>query len=97
MQLLAFPRGRSAARMGAGGERLHSVEGRGSWTLVVRGARRRSYQLQAGLTALRASLRPRAVLLDGRPLPAGAWEYDASARTLRVRFQTVRGRLHVSG
>jgi hypothetical protein len=97
MDLLAFPRGRSSARMGPGRERLRSREGRAGWTLRVLGTRARSYRLQASLAGLRRPLEPRSVSLGGRPLPAQSWSYDRGARVLRVRFRCRAGTLRVTG
>ena len=46
--LLAFPRGRSSARLEDGGE-LRSDEGRGRWKLAIRSKRRVRWALQASL------------------------------------------------
>jgi alpha-glucosidase (family GH31 glycosyl hydrolase) len=89
LHLLAFPRGRSGARMGAGRERLRSVEGRRAWTLAIRGTRARRYLVQASLRTLRRPFAPRVVLLGRRPLSRGAWSYDRATGVLRV---AVRGR-----
>jgi alpha-glucosidase (family GH31 glycosyl hydrolase) len=96
MTLLAFPRGTTASEMNRR-ERLRSRERRGSWTLRIDGARRRTYSLQASLATLRRPLRPCRVTLDGRPLRRRAWRWDATRRVLRVRFATRRGALRVEG
>ncbi len=75
MRLLAFPRGRTTARMGAR-ERLSSTEGRRVWRLGVRGTRKRRYSLQASLRTLRRPFAPVSVSLNGRVLPRRAWRYD---------------------
>ncbi len=97
MQLLAFPRGRSASRMGPRRELLRSVEGADRWSLQIRGKRARRYSLQATLGSLRRPFAPRSVLLGGRPLARGAWSYDARTRTLRVSFRCRSSTLTVSG
>ena len=96
MRLLAFPRGRSAARFFES-ERLRSRELRDGWRLTIDGRRRREYRLQASLSALRHDLVPCEVALDGRALPARRWSYAAGRKTLRVRFSTRDGVLSVSG
>ena len=91
LDVLAFPRGRSAPRVGSTG-RLRSRELRGRWELAVEAARRRAFTLRAGLTALRRPFRPRSVRLDGRRLP---FRYDSGTRVLTVTFAARRGRLVV--
>ena len=86
MQLLAFPRGRWTGGMGAAGERLGSRESTRGWTLAVRGKRRRTYRLQAALSALRTPFTPRALTLDGRRLARSSWSYDRRRGTLRASF-----------
>ena len=82
LELLAFPRGASSARF-LDGERLASSEGRGRWTLRVRGTRSRTYRLQASLRALRRPFTP------CRVRGARSWRYDARTGVLRA---TLRGR-----
>jgi alpha-glucosidase (family GH31 glycosyl hydrolase) len=90
MTLLAFPRGRSRAAIGAG-EGVRSAERRGAWELRVRGARTRTYRLEAALATLRAPFAPCAVRLDGRALPRGAWSYDPGRAVLVASFRTRAG------
>jgi alpha-glucosidase (family GH31 glycosyl hydrolase) len=97
MQLLAFPRGRSLARMGPRGETLRSLEGEGRWTLRVRGKRARRYRLQASLGTLRRPFVPRVVRLDGRPLARRDWSYDRRRATLTVSFDARARTLSVVG
>jgi len=88
LRLLAFPRGRSTARVGR--QKLVSTESRGRWILRIdRGARRR-YDLQASLATLKRPRHICRVTLDGRPLKRKEWSYDARRRLLRARF-TARG------
>ena len=94
--VLAFPRGRSRARFGAGGV-LRSREGRGSWTLGFRATRRRSVRLEASLSALRRPFTPRRVRLDGRTLPRAAWGWSPREQVLRVSLGVRRGTLRVTG
>ncbi len=96
MRLLAFPRGRTSARMGAR-ERLTSAEGRRVWRLGLRGARKRRYSLQASLRTLRRPFTPVAVSLNGRTLPRRAWRYDRRAGVLRIGFSVRSGNLRVRG
>jgi hypothetical protein len=89
LRLIAFPRGRSRASIGAG-ESVRSSETARGWRLVVRGKRARRYVLQASLTTLKRRLRPRAVTLDGRPL-----KFYVRGGALRVSFRTRSGTLLV--
>ena len=95
MQLLAFPRGVSRARMGAT-DRISSRESRGSWRLRIVARTRRTYSLQASLTTLARPFRPCTVRLGGRALPRRAWSYAARTGVLRARFTTRSGVLTVS-
>jgi alpha-glucosidase (family GH31 glycosyl hydrolase) len=94
IELLAFPRGRSRARMFRR-DQLVSRERRGRWTLSVRGTRRRSYRLQASLATLRHPFRPCAVTIAGRPLPRRAWTFNRRTRAFKARFGTRRATLAV--
>jgi alpha-glucosidase (family GH31 glycosyl hydrolase) len=92
--LLAFPRGSSTATMFSVRETLRSREERaGGWELVVRGRRRRSYELQASLRTLVRPFTPCAVEWAGQPL--AAWSYDPPTGVLRTEFTGKRGRLVV--
>ena len=91
LTLLAFPRGRRTAPMFER-ERLRSVEGRRSWALAIRGARRRAYSLEASLRTLRRPFRPRRVTFAGRRVP---FRYDRRTGVLRARFSARRGTLVV--
>jgi alpha-glucosidase len=97
LAVLAFPRDTSEARLFAGRERLASAERAGGWELAVKGARPRTYALQASLATLRAPLVPCAVEWRGRPLSAEAWTYDAGTAVLRAQFAGRKGRLVVRG
>jgi hypothetical protein len=93
MELLAFPRGRSGAAMGARRERLRSAEGDHAWRLAIRGKRARLYRLQASLATLRRPFSPRSLTVAGRPLRS--WDYDRRTRVLRVSFRVRNGTLVV--
>ena len=97
LRLLAFPRGRTSAALGAAGDRAVSAERRDRWTLTIQGTRRRSYRLQAGLGALRHALTPCRVALDGRTLPRGRWTYDHASRVLRLTATLRSGTIDVRG
>jgi alpha-glucosidase (family GH31 glycosyl hydrolase) len=93
MELLAFPRGQSAAAMGARPERLRSAEGDRAWRLTIRGKRARLYRLQASLATLRRPFAPHSLTVAGRPLPS--WSYDRRTRVLRASFRLRNGTLVV--
>ena len=93
--LLAFPRGRSAARLEHGGG-LRSREESGRWKLGIRAERRTRWALQASLGTLRRPFTPCSLRLDGRRLPASAWSHNAATRVLRARFTTRAGELVAS-
>jgi alpha-glucosidase (family GH31 glycosyl hydrolase) len=80
LRLLAFPRGRS--RAAAGGVR--SVEGRGTWRLVVRGRHARRFSLEASLATLKRPFRPCSVRLRGRPI---RFSYSRRTHVLRTDFR----------
>ena len=92
MRLLAWPRGRSRAAIGAR-ERVRSRETRRGWVLGVRGRIKRRYSVEASLTALRRPFRPCAVRLRGRRLPRSAWSYRRRSQVLRVTFRARTARL----
>ena len=94
LRLLAFPRGASRARFGSDG-RLRSREGRWAWTLRVTSRRTHRIRLTASLATLARPFVPAAVLVDGRPLPRGAWSYNRRARTLTASFRARRATLAV--
>jgi alpha-glucosidase (family GH31 glycosyl hydrolase) len=93
MELLAFPRGRSAAGMGARRERLASAEGDHVWRLAIRGKRVRLYRLQASLATLRRPFAPHSLTVAGRTLRS--WSYDRRTRVLRASFRVRNGTLVV--
>jgi alpha-glucosidase (family GH31 glycosyl hydrolase) len=88
--LLAFPRGRSAARLEDGGE-TRSRERRGEWTLSLRSRRRTRWTIEASLQTLRNPFRPCSVEAEGGRL--ARWRFNRRAGVLRVTFTTHRGRI----
>jgi hypothetical protein len=94
LELLAFPRGRSAARLYEN-ERLLSSERRGGWRLEIRGEVRRRWRIDASLATLRDPFRPRCVKLNGRRLPGGRWSYSKRERRLHVNVRATRARIDV--
>jgi alpha-glucosidase (family GH31 glycosyl hydrolase) len=96
LRLLAFPRGRSSARM-FGGERLRSIETAAGWRLAIRGDTRRQYRLQASLAALEDRFRPCRLEVDGRELAPRRWSYDRRTRVLNAEFGGRTPKLEVIG
>jgi alpha-glucosidase (family GH31 glycosyl hydrolase) len=92
--VLAFPRGRSAARLDGGGV-LSAREGERSWTLSVRSRRVRRWTLQASLATLRRPFRPCEVSAARGRL--GGWRFDRRTRVLRATLLGRRARLQVRG
>ena len=90
--LVAFPRGRSRARLEDGG-RLTSREAAGRWELSIRSSARRRWDIQASLTTLRRPFRPCSVSVRGGRL--ARWRYDTASGVLRATVGTRRGRLTV--
>jgi hypothetical protein len=88
--LLAFPRGRSGARLEDGGS-LASRERRGEWRLTIRGKRNRSWTISASLATLQRPFRPCAVRAAGGKLVS--WRYDAAAKVLHARYRVRHGTL----
>ncbi len=94
LSLLAFPRGKSSARMFAG-EQLRSRERGKGWVLKVKGDRPRTYRLQASLKTLQNKFRPCGVSLDGKPLRNGAWDYERKQGRVNAKFTGRKLRLVV--
>ncbi len=92
--LLAFPRGRSTARLEDGGL-LTSREGSAHWRLSIRSSARRRWEVQASLRTLRRPFRPCAVSVRGGRLVG--WRHSAATGVLRAILSTRRGRLTVRG
>jgi alpha-glucosidase (family GH31 glycosyl hydrolase) len=88
--LLAFPRGRSSARLEDGGV-LRSSERRGEWRLSIRSRRTRRWTVEASLATLRRPFRPCAAEATGGRLVR--WSYDRRRRVLAVVLLARRGGL----
>jgi alpha-glucosidase (family GH31 glycosyl hydrolase) len=88
--LLAFPRGRSSARLEDGGV-LRSREGRGEWRLSIRSRRARRWEVEASLATLRRPFRPCALEVSGGRLLR--WRYDRRRRVLHATVAARRGGL----
>jgi hypothetical protein len=84
--LLAFPRGRSSAALEDGGS-LISRERPGSWSLTIRGKRRRTWTISASLATLERPFKPCALSATGGKVKR--WSYDPKTQVLHATF-TVR-------
>jgi hypothetical protein len=82
--LLAFPRGRSSAALEDGGS-LVSRERPGSWSLTIRGKRRRLWTISASLATLERPFKPCTLRATGGRVES--WRYDAAKRVLHARFR----------
>ncbi|MBN1530373.1 MAG: glycoside hydrolase family 31 protein [Thermoleophilaceae bacterium] len=89
LDLLAFPHGRSAGRLGPRG-RWHSVLTPAAWTLRLRPPGPRRFRLQAALPGGA----PRSVRLGSRALPRSAWSYRGGV--LRTSFRARSAKLVVT-
>jgi hypothetical protein len=97
-RLLAFPRGRSAARLDRGRlvstERIHGPPG---WRLEIRSRLDREWSLEVSLATLRRPFVPCEVTQDGRSLPASAWDYEPRDRVLSIRARARTAVIAASG
>jgi alpha-glucosidase (family GH31 glycosyl hydrolase) len=92
LEVLAFPRGRSGARVYEN-ERLVSREEKGKWRLRIRGKVRRRWTIDASLATLRDPFHPRCVEVDGKPLSKKRWSYSERKRRLRIAVRAKRARI----
>jgi alpha-glucosidase (family GH31 glycosyl hydrolase) len=91
-ELLAFPRGSSEARFD-GDERLISREGKGRWTLDIRGSRKRTWGIAASFATMNRPFRPCSVTAGGEPVRK--WRWLAKERVLRAMVKMRSGRVDV--
>ena len=91
LRLVAFPAGRSDARL-AGGDRVASALSGEGWRLRLDTDTRRSYRVEAALAAGAPAGAPCSVRFDGRRLAAGRWTYDRGTRVLDRPVPRRRGR-----
>ena len=92
LELLAFPRGRSASGVYEK-ERVISREGNGRWRLRIRGKVRRRWTIDASLATLRDPFHPRCVAVDGKPLSKKRWSYSEGKRVLRIAVRAKRAQI----
>ncbi len=97
--VLAFPRGTSRADLGTGA-RGRSVEGRRSWRLDLRAAKRaHTFQVLASLRTLRRPFVPCVLTVKrGRgttTVPRRRWSYSRASGVLRLTLKTRRATLTV--
>jgi alpha-glucosidase len=88
--LLAFPRGRSSARLEDGGF-VRSRERRGRWTLTIDARRRRTWEIQAALGTLRQPFAVCSLKAHGGRL--ADWSIDEGRHVLAATWSGRRGRL----
>jgi alpha-glucosidase (family GH31 glycosyl hydrolase) len=92
LELLAFPRGRSASRA-YDDTRMVSRERRGKWVLKLRSGQPRQWKVDASLAALRRPFRPRCIEVDGKRLSGKRWSYSERKRVLRMELRAKRARI----
>jgi alpha-glucosidase (family GH31 glycosyl hydrolase) len=90
LDLLAFPSGRSAGRLGVRGRWRSALTARG-WTLVLRASGPRTFRVQAAL----GGRPPRAVRVGARALPRSRWAWDARTGVLTATLRARSARLVV--
>jgi alpha-glucosidase (family GH31 glycosyl hydrolase) len=89
LDVLAFPRGRSASRAYGNGK-LISRERGGKWRLKIKGKQRRRYKIDASLATLRNPFAPECVTVKGKPLSGKSWSYSKSKRLVRIEVRARR-------
>jgi hypothetical protein len=89
LDVLAFPRGRSASRA-YGNAKLISRERGGKWRLKIKGKQRRRYTIDASLATLRNPFAPECVTNKGKPLSGKAWRYSKAKRLVRIKVRAKR-------
>jgi alpha-glucosidase (family GH31 glycosyl hydrolase) len=94
LELIAFPRGRSAGRF-LGQERLLSRELRGKWRLTIEGKLRRHYTIEASLATLRRPFEPQCVTATGEPLSRKRWSYSTRRQLLRLDVRAKRANIAI--
>jgi alpha-glucosidase (family GH31 glycosyl hydrolase) len=92
--LLAFPRGRSSARLEDGGF-VRSREWTGAWSLTIDSARKRNWRIQASLATLKRRLRVCSVASHGGTLLD--WGFEDRGRVLRATWVGHRGTMVARG
>jgi hypothetical protein len=89
LEVLAFPRGRSASQA-YGNAKLISRERGRKWRLEVKGKQRRGYKIDASLATLRNPFTPECVTVKGKPLSGKAWSYSKRERLVRIKLRARR-------
>jgi alpha-glucosidase (family GH31 glycosyl hydrolase) len=89
LDVLAFPRGRSASRA-YGDVKLISRERGRKWRLKIKGKQRRGYKIDASLATLRNPFTPECVTVKGKPLSGKSWSYSKSKRLVRIKVRARR-------
>jgi alpha-glucosidase (family GH31 glycosyl hydrolase) len=94
LRLLAFPRGRSGARLYVRG-RLTSKAAKGAWHLLIDSPRELRLEVDASLATLRNPFIPDRVEVDGHPIHS--WSYDRRGRSIHIRLPKGARTLTVAG
>jgi hypothetical protein len=89
LDVLAFPRGRSASRAYGNGK-LISRERGGKWRLKIKGKQRRKYKIDASFATLRHPFAPECVTVKGKQLSGKAWSYSKGKRLVRIKVRAKR-------
>jgi hypothetical protein len=89
LDVLAFPRGRSASRA-YGNVKLLSRERGASWRLKIKSKQRRRYKIDASLATLRNRFAPECVTVKGNPLSGKAWSYSKPKRLVQIKLRAKR-------
>jgi alpha-glucosidase (family GH31 glycosyl hydrolase) len=89
LDVLAFPRGRSASRA-YGNVKLISRERDGKWRLKIKSTQRRMYKIDASLATLRRPFAPECVTVKGKPLSGESWSYSKGTRLVRIKVRAKR-------
>jgi alpha-glucosidase (family GH31 glycosyl hydrolase) len=89
LDVLAFPRGRSASRA-YGNVKLLSRERGASWRLKIKSKQRRRYKIDASLATLRNRFAPECVTVKGKPLSGKAWSYSKPKRLVQIKLRAKR-------
>jgi alpha-glucosidase len=92
LTLLAFPRGKSSARLYED-ERIRSREHGDRWALRIQGDRKRTYRLRASTKTLSHPFRPCRVSVDSEPLAASRWSFDRGRKVLSAKLRGRKIRL----
>jgi alpha-D-xyloside xylohydrolase len=89
LDVLAFPRGRSASRA-YGNVKLLSRERGARWRLKIKSEQRHRYKIEASLATLRHPFAAECVTVKGKPLSGKSWSYSKGKRLVRIKVRARR-------